>query len=57
MNQKESNAIDLFLEDLNTPSPNIRSRAKEMGCESELNLMRDRVIKYVLDFKYEIIEI
>lgn len=43
MNQstKELKAIDLMLLDLHTIHANIRSEAKELGCEDELNHLKD----------------
>jgi hypothetical protein len=40
-------AIDLFLEDVRTINSNIRTRAKGEGCEHDLNVFQEKVIKFL----------
>lgn len=49
MTTKQSQAINLLIEDLYTSHPEIRNQAKLMNCESELNQIRDDVIRYLKD--------
>lgn len=44
---KELEAIDLLIQDLNTIHSNIRSEAKEKGCEKELDTWKEEVIEYL----------
>jgi hypothetical protein len=47
MTQKEQQAIDLMLEDLHTTHHEIRTVAKELDCEQELEELRDKMIDYL----------
>lgn len=47
MTQKESQAIDLMLEDLQTNHHEIRTVAKKIGCESELEQLKSQLINYL----------
>lgn len=51
MNQKELQAIDLMLEDLHTNHYEIRSSAKELNCEKELEDIKISMIEYLYDIK------
>lgn len=45
--QNQLKAIDLLLLDLSTVHPNIRSEAKESGCEEELNRYQQELIDHL----------
>lgn len=44
---RELEAIDLLIQDLNTIHSDIRSEAKEKGCEKELDGWKEEVIQYL----------
>lgn len=44
-------AIDLMLEDLHIKHGDIREQAKESKCESELDEVKECLIKYLNDMK------
>lgn len=47
MNQKEIQALDLMIEDLHKKHTDIRFLAKEMGCEKELENIKDYIISHL----------
>ena len=51
MTQKELQAIDLMLEDLHTTHPEIRTAAKELDCEQELEQLKVSMIEYLYELK------
>jgi hypothetical protein len=51
MNQKELQALDLMLEDLQTNHPEIRALAKTMNCEVELEALKVNMLKYLYALK------
>lgn len=51
MNQKELQAIDLMLEDLQTSHPEIRVVAKKLNCEKELEELKINLINYLNELK------
>lgn len=51
MNTKELQAIDLMLEDLHTSHYKIRTTAKELDCEKELEEIKLHIIEYLYDIK------
>jgi hypothetical protein len=51
MNQKELQAIDLMLEDLQTNHPEIRTVAKELDCETELEALKVEMLDYLYSIK------
>jgi hypothetical protein len=54
MTQKQNQAIDLMIEDLYTIHTDIRSQAKELGCEDELNTIKNSVLDYLRQIKINI---
>jgi hypothetical protein len=51
MTQKEIQAIDLMLEDLHTTHYEIRTVAKKLDCEQELEQLKVSVIEYLYGLK------
>lgn len=51
MTQKEIQAIDLMLEDLHTNHPEIRTVAKELDCETELDALKVEILDYLHSIK------
>lgn len=51
MTQKELQALDLMLEDLQTQHPEIRTTAKRLDCERELEQLKVNIIEYLYDLK------
>ena len=51
LNQLKKQAIDLMLEDLHTKNVDIRSTAKELGCEKELEEIKLNLIEYLCSLK------
>jgi len=51
MKQKELQAIDLMLEDLQTSHPEIRTVAKKLDCERELEDLKVSIIDYLYGVK------
>jgi hypothetical protein len=51
MTQKELQAIDLMLEDLHTTHHEIRTAAKELDCEQELEQLKVSMIEYLYELK------
>lgn len=51
MTQKELQALDLMLEDLHTTHPEIRTVAKELDCEKELDELKTNIIHHLHDLK------
>ncbi len=51
MTQKETQAIDLMLEDLHTTHHEIRTIAKKLGCEHELEELKINLIDYLYSLK------
>lgn len=51
MTQKELQAIDLMLEDLHTTHHEIRTVAKELDCEQELEQLKVSMIEYLYELK------
>ena len=51
MTQKELQALDLMLEDLHTSHPEIRTVAKKLDCEKELEELKTNIIDYLYDLK------
>lgn len=47
MNHQKSKAIDLISEDLRTVHHEIRSKAKELGCEQELENIKFQLLNYL----------
>lgn len=47
MNQNKSKAIDLMVEDLHTAHHEIRCRAKNEGCEYELDIIKQQLLDYL----------
>lgn len=54
MTQKQSQAIDLMIEDLYTVHTDIRTEAKKLGCEDELNTIKSSMIDYLYQLKINI---
>jgi len=44
---KELEAIDLLIQDLNTVHSDIRTEAKEKNCEKELDEWKEEVLEYL----------
>lgn len=44
---KELEAIDLLIQDLNTVHCDIRTEAKERGCEKELDEWKEHILEYL----------
>ena len=51
MTQKELQALDLMLEDLQTNHHQIRTVAKKLDCEEELENLKMSVIEYLYGLK------
>lgn len=51
MTQKELQALDLMLEDLQTNHPEIRTMAKSLECEKELENLKIHILEYLYDLK------
>lgn len=51
MNQKQLQALDLMLEDLQTSHPEIRTVAKKLNCEDELEELKVEIIDYLYSIK------
>lgn len=51
MTQKELQALDLMLEDLHTSRPEIRTVAKKLDCEDELEALKVEIIDYLYSIK------
>ena len=51
MTQKELQALDLMLEDLQTNHPEIRTIAKKLQCERELEALKVNILEYLYDLK------
>lgn len=51
MTQKELQALDLMLEDLHTSRPEIRTVAKKLDCENELEALKVEIIDYLYSIK------
>jgi hypothetical protein len=47
MTPAKQDALTLLLEDLHTIHSNIRTEAKQLGCERELEDLRDEVIQFL----------
>lgn len=53
MNQKELQALDLMLEDLHTRHYEIRTSARELNCEKELERLKENILEYLLNLKVQ----
>jgi len=51
LSQSKKQAIDLMLEDLHTKNVDIRSTAKELRCEEELEEIKLNLIEYLYSLK------
>lgn len=51
MTQKQKQAIDLVIEDLHTQHHEIRSVAKTLQCEKELEEIKVAVLEYLYELK------
>lgn len=51
MTQRKNQAIDLMIEDLYTVHSDIRLIAKELGCETELEELKVKLIEYLYSQK------
>jgi hypothetical protein len=51
MTQKELQALDLMLEDLQTNHPEIRIVAKNLDCEKELDALKVEILDYLYSIK------
>ena len=51
MTQKELQALDLTLEDLQTNHPEIRTTAKKLDCETELEALKVEILDYLYSIK------
>jgi hypothetical protein len=51
ISQSKWQAIDLMLEDLHTKNVDIRSTAKELGCDEELEEIKINLIEYLCSLK------
>jgi len=47
----KNQAIDLMLEDLHTKNIEVRTTAKELGCENELEELKINLIEYLYAIK------
>ncbi len=47
MNLEKNKAIDLMIEDLHRSHPEIRCRAREQGCESQLDTIKQQLLDYL----------
>jgi hypothetical protein len=50
MTEQQKNALDLMIEDLYTVRNDIRKQSKVLGCEQELNKLRDDVVNYLKSY-------
>lgn len=48
-NDKELLALDLIIEDLNIKNLSVRNTAKELNCEKELDIWKDRLLAYMYE--------
>jgi hypothetical protein len=51
ISQSKIQAIDLMLEDLHTKNVEVRSIAKQLGCEEELEELKINLIEYLYSLK------
>jgi hypothetical protein len=51
MTEQQQNAIYLMIEDLYRTHSDARKNSKVLGCEQELNKIRDDVIKYLRSYQ------
>jgi hypothetical protein len=51
MTEQQKNALDLMIEDLYTVRIDIRKQSKVLGCEQELNKLRDDVVNYLKSYQ------
>lgn len=51
MNKQFAQAIDLMIEDLHTKHHEIRSKAKELGCDPDLEKVKNLLIEYLNSLK------
>lgn len=51
MNKQFGQAIDLMIEDLHTKHHEIRSKAKELGCDPDLEKVKNLLIDYLNTLK------
>jgi hypothetical protein len=49
MTPQETQALDLMIEDLHIKHMDIRNQAKELGCESELEDLKNDLIGYLYE--------
>ena len=49
---KQLEAIDLFIEDIQTPHSEIRMRAKKLQCDQELTVWQDFVLEYLQNIRH-----
>lgn len=54
MTQKQNQAIDLMIKDLYTVHTDIRTEAKQLGCEDELDTIKNSVVDYLHQMKINI---
>jgi hypothetical protein len=47
MSENKENAIDLIVEGLHSIRPELRTRAKKLNCEQELDEIKDELLKYL----------
>jgi hypothetical protein len=47
MTENQENAINLIVEGLYSIRPELRTRAKKMNCEQELDEIKDDLLKYL----------
>lgn len=47
MDPRKSKAIDLMIEDLHTIHSEIKCRAKNNGCEKELDVIKSQLLDYL----------
>lgn len=57
MTQKQRQAIDLVIEDLHTPRYEIRTAAKSLGCEQEMEEIKIALLEYLYEMKINIKEL
>jgi len=51
MVSQKNQAIDLMLEDLHTKNIEVRTTAKKLGCENELEELKINLIEYLYSMK------
>ena len=51
LNKSKNQAIDLMLEDLHTKNVEVRTTAKKLGCEDELEELKINLIEYLYEMK------